>query len=339
MILLLTIALYSCSVNQENPPDNDNSSETNKTLYPKDLIGNDDKLVPFKSGIYTNEYFGFQLTFPESWDNHYIVYEHDESVMICFTGENEDSKTTNQWGDPPGLPFFFIGTELLIYSSGGSAANTEKVGTVGNTNFYFYTSTDDSVGLGISEDADEMQKRDNQIKLKMKEDIPEILSSFKAIREEPIVEKQEITLLQGGIYQNEELGFELTFPESWAGNYLIQRIDKGCIIINFYGESKWGQYYNEFSGISGLGLFQVRSESYMKELKLSSVYFRNEIGEINGEKYYLGYSIGNIDALETVTREQEIAEDEKIRTGNDYQKALEMEKDIDAILETFKPIE
>ena len=51
------------------------------------------------------------------------------------------------------------------------------------------------------------------------------------------VEKKEPELMNGGVYTNEYLGFQLTFPDSWSGNYNVRMYNKEGIEISFYGES------------------------------------------------------------------------------------------------------
>lgn len=190
VILIIIFTLISCNINEEDPPDKTNNLEINKTIFPNELLGNENSLKPFKSGTYTNETFGFQLTFPESWDNYYVIYQYEEYIFICFFGESEEGQFEHYPGEVPGAPMFYIGTESRVQSLGGYACAVKKIGKVGETNFFYYTSTDYPISSldptneyanKYSEDEKIKMKNDYQKAREMEKGIDAILETFKPI--------------------------------------------------------------------------------------------------------------------------------------------------------------
>lgn len=141
--------------------------------------------------------------------------------------------------------------------------------------------------------------------------------------------------VQGQIYINNNFGFSLTFPESWNGNYIIKD-DKDFITISFMGKSKVSQ--GLAGSKEGLSMFYIGTENYVRSTEfIDSV---RKIGKARNVNYYYftdtDYPVG---VLTDYLQDQLMDIKEKSLMKKDYIKAKAMEKEINSVLSTFKPIE
>jgi hypothetical protein len=149
--------------------------------------------------------------------------------------------------------------------------------------------------------------------------------------DEPDIEPE-----QGIVYRNEKLGFELTFPESWRGWYVINEMNENVIEVAFYGKSKTStvEFFDKFD-IRGRHMFFVGNETFADEPFLDSV---EEIGKVDAVKFYYGT---RTDCAVCVLSDVEtFSEDEKeiALAKADLEKAMQMLDDVNDILKTFKSI-
>jgi hypothetical protein len=157
---------------------------------------------------------------------------------------------------------------------------------------------------------------------------PEIITELEIEPEQPI------------IYRNEKLGFELSFPESWDGWYLINAIGENAIEVAFFGRSILSatDFFNE-GGAPGLHIFLVANEAFITEgAFLDSI---KEIGIAGAERFYFAtttdYPLGALkDNGEAYFRKLDEAETALVKA--DFEKAMKMRDDVDSILQTFRAI-
>jgi len=91
------------------------------------------------------------------------------------------------------------------------------------------------------------------------------------------------------VYINSKCGYQLTFPESWRGYYVIDEINNDIVRINFFGKSKTGTISLKPYGFDGLPMFMIIKESALEE-NLDSV---RKIGTVNGINYYFATGTGS----------------------------------------------
>ncbi len=144
------------------------------------------------------------------------------------------------------------------------------------------------------------------------------------------------------IYKNLELGYSLEFPESWRGHCLLDESDSGFLRIAFVGESKISKYAESDSKDKSVGItmFYIGSENFIKDEQfIDSV---EKIGTARQINYYYftntDYPLGVLDTSEQVVSELVYDDQEKQLMQSDFNKARQMEKDIDSIKKTFKPL-
>lgn len=153
------------------------------------------------------------------------------------------------------------------------------------------------------------------------------------------IEKKEVlkrtVFPDNSIYENKEAGYRIIFPEYWSGNYVISEYGAGKVCIGFYGESKTGQIaYKHSLNRYGLDMCWI-----MKRVPLEGCLLWGEIGEVNGEKYFITSPIGgtylpelqevlNKDSISRKTANYVIDENELNLINNDIKKAIPMRDDL-----------
>ena len=361
----MLISVCSCKPGEPKTIPSDGNITDNSDDTTQDNNNNDDneenkdeKKEPelMNGGVYTNEYLGFQLTFPDSWSGNYNVRMYnEEGIEISFYGESITSLGySNQTDISYGLQMFYISTEFELRTWCEYSNEIEKVGTVSNTDFYKFTEInhdyrdildietyEGELKEALTEDEIEKMKRDYDRFGEMEKDIPEILKSFKSIKEKQDLPEDNITPLTGGVYKNEELGFEITFPESWAGYYIIQKIDDECYAVCFYGKSKWGRYYNEYTQRYGLELFQIETDVFNKNNPdYRFVKAKIKSGTNKNLEIYTQYGLTLLVISQYVPNYREIPEKEYSLMLEDSAKAGEMVKNetMKQIYASFKPL-
>lgn len=89
-------------------------------------------------------------------------------------------------------------------------------------------------------------------------------------------------------YQNVQAGYTIKFPEHWGGNYVVTEYGPNKVCIGFFGESKTGQIlYKERFGHYGLDMCWI-----VTEVSEEGCLLWCELGEINGEKYFITSPLG-----------------------------------------------
>ena len=147
-------------------------------------------------------------------------------------------------------------------------------------------------------------------------------------------------ILKGGMYENKELGFQITFPNSWKNYYVINwqgyftdNSVKECIRICFYGESEPSRSYDD--DITGVPMFYICTENYLKN-RGGGVAAVKKIGQVGDQSFYkFSQTDYPLDVLNPDFWSDTYTSIELDKVKRDYKKAKEMEKDIDLILKTF----
>lgn len=138
----------------------------------------------------------------------------------------------------------------------------------------------------------------------------------------------------GGIYKNEALGFQLTFPSSWDKHFATRQIRDGYIAVIFWGESDTAktQAYNDASDIP---FFYLATESDF----IANVGEGSPSKMLGKGKYENIYKVGNFDYptdnLEPEPFKGKITETELKKIEKDYAKAKEMLAQVDSVLKSF----
>ena len=152
--------------------------------------------------------------------------------------------------------------------------------------------------------------------------------------------------LQGGIYVNERLGFQITFPDNWKNYYFIEeKVDDESgltyIQINFYGKSKHGKYAtshyldDKIIYTNGIPMFWIMQTDSVNSTLM---------GYVGQKAFYLAmptdYSLpGYIDPSSPHYQQMiEAYPDEPEEVVNDGIKATEMSQDIEKIKNSFVPL-
>jgi len=163
---------------------------------------------------------------------------------------------------------------------------------------------------------------------------------------QPTPEPKKITRVlipdQELVYRNEAAGYQIAFPETWRGYYVITEYGSEEVCIGFYGKSKTGQIaFKHITGHDGLDLFWINNES-CPDCPI------NEIGEVNGVEYFFiehgGSFIGCLvsisipDSTERQLARYEVDEIELELSAQDWEKAKSMYDTIEDVLKTFTPI-
>lgn len=146
--------------------------------------------ISSQSFLYVNKILGFSLELPKKWSGSYdvkILTDANEKtkdvIELDFVGKSEKSKN--------GLPMFYIGTKEAL-SAGNYKINGDKIGTTLGKDYFYATSTEDSLGVldiehlsaGLSQEFDSIQKELMQSEFKkakeMEKDADTIVKSFKS---------------------------------------------------------------------------------------------------------------------------------------------------------------
>ncbi|MBQ7033376.1 MAG: PQQ-binding-like beta-propeller repeat protein [Clostridia bacterium] len=89
------------------------------------------------------------------------------------------------------------------------------------------------------------------------------------------------------IYKNVQYGYQLTFPESWAGYYKVMETEDGGVRVCFVGKSTASKAYADTPMFMILPQATVETEEYLDSVR--------KIGTANGIAYY--YATGTSSAL------------------------------------------
>ncbi len=147
-------------------------------------------------------------------------------------------------------------------------------------------------------------------------------------------ETVSIEAMKSGTYTNAELGFCLTFPESWNDWYTVDMPEDEVVRIKFVGKSKAGTTLTEDAYGGGLPMFYIISEKALaNNVPWDSV---KAIGTVDDVEFYFATSTGaEIGVLRSVIEKNEETEEEIELTKKDLEKADEMFAEIEGILKTF----
>ncbi len=170
-------------------------------------------------------------------------------------------------------------------------------------------------------------------------------SSLESISQTSSTSVRMVEPLRGGVYPIEPFGFQLVFPESWRNYYVIEWVnnkytDSGnfqCLRISFYGESNLSHDYDEISNDRPIPLFYICTEEY-KEARGGGIAAVQKIGSVKGMNYYkFRQTDYPIDYLNP-EGQRDLSTDEMAKVQRDYDKAQQMENDIESIIQSFKPL-
>lgn len=146
-------------------------------------------------------------------------------------------------------------------------------------------------------------------------------------------------------YVNNELGFGITFPAHWKEYYKVTDTEGG-IVISFYGKSLAGRGAT-LEQENGLILFFILNEKTVLKEELDSV---TKIGTAKGIDYY--FATGRSFDLQPIA----LISDEELKRNlelygsqiyneyqiplinNDWEKAQQMQNDIDTVIKSFTEI-
>jgi len=151
--------------------------------------------------------------------------------------------------------------------------------------------------------------------------------------------ESDTILVQTIVYKNEKLGFELAFPESWRGWYVINEIRENAVEVAFYGKSKTSTVeFLEEDGKPGLHMFFVANEAFIEESPfLDGI---EEIGTVGAMKFYYAtttdWPLGVLfdGGMSSDTND----ETETLLIISDFEKAMQMTDEVGDIILTFKAI-
>lgn len=135
---------------------------------------------------YESKTFGFTLQFPISWGDNYIIKESEDYIEVNFVGDSETSMNYDEdLSKINGLTIFYIGSEDLI-NDHEFIDSTQEIGRVHDINYYYFTSTDYSLGaLTCEYIEDENEKKlaanDYLIAKEMIKDVENIIKTFKSL--------------------------------------------------------------------------------------------------------------------------------------------------------------
>lgn len=149
------------------------------------------------------------------------------------------------------------------------------------------------------------------------------------------------------VYENKEQHYQLTFPESWRGWYIVDKLDGATARVKFYGKSKTGTIAAKDIFGGGLPMFFILPESELEENEpLDSM---KKIGTAKGIDYYFAtgtgsdvgalYSISDLNSAVRQTAKYEVDETELQLAQQDWEKVQQMQEQIDSVLKTFSEIE
>ena len=193
VVIVLAVLLSSCTSMKDNNIDVHTDSLETPEIYEITKV-----LIPEQDLIYRNEAAGYQLTFPENWQGHYVIAEYNGGT-ICMIGFYGKSKTGQlSFKDVTGhvgLELFWIGDKPC---SECSIRKERKIGEVNGVS-YFYVAHGgrNSIGIlhGISRPNEaqyasyevdgtelELAAQDWEKANIMCDEIDDVLESFTAIR-------------------------------------------------------------------------------------------------------------------------------------------------------------
>lgn len=136
-------------------------------------------------------------------------------------------------------------------------------------------------------------------------------------------------------YSNDKFKFSLQFPVSWDRYYVIHQ-QSSFIEISFLGNSKASKNYHAKSKKNlGLTMFYIGTHDYITKNKIAGA---QQIGVSHGVKFYFFLNVRNpINTLLQIYNNPKVKDKtEKKQAINDFKRAKEMEKEIKAILKTFR---
>ena len=189
IVTILLLIVTGCQANEQEPEINNERNEVD--IYEDDW-DEENIRVTVDDLTYYNEKVGYQLIFPESWRDYFIIEENPEGIAyVYFYGKSKTGRDTIRPGK--GLIMFFILKDE--YLADGTFDNLRKIGSNGETDFWYATYTDaeltyllsaaEDIGSGrdalpfpVDEEEIVLARQDwDQLTL-MKEDLDELIQSF-----------------------------------------------------------------------------------------------------------------------------------------------------------------
>ena len=190
VIICCLLTLFGACGNKEESSSSETESVSSQTSSQTVSGEPPFEVVLGKGGVYRNDDLGFELTFPETWKDLYIVFPYEEDcITICFYGKGEYSRDYDADVKNFSIPILYICTEEYLISQGGGVCNVSELGESKGVLLYSFQQTDcpwyvdpeyDYTGKYTDEewqdklwDADKAQEFVDQL--------PELLKTFKAI--------------------------------------------------------------------------------------------------------------------------------------------------------------
>lgn len=136
-------------------------------------------------------------------------------------------------------------------------------------------------------------------------------------------------------YSNDKFKFSLQFPVSWDRYYVIHQ-QSSFVEISFLGNSKASKNYHAKSKKNlGLTMFCIGTHDYITQNKIVGA---QQVGVSHGVKFYFFLNVHNpINTLLQISNNPKVKDkNEKKHALDDYKRAKKMEKDIKAILKSFR---
>lgn len=180
-LIFISLCMSGCKTNNANNDDMKSVTETPET-----------------ENVYVNLEYGYQLTFPESWQGWYEVDDTESGKLrIKFVGKSKTGSVAAEEYFGGGLPMFFIVPESDV-NNGEMLDSVREIGEARNVKYYYATGTGSDLGALVSiadessavrqiadYEVDEEELRlaaeDWEKVQEMLEDVDEILLSFKEI--------------------------------------------------------------------------------------------------------------------------------------------------------------
>jgi hypothetical protein len=136
-------------------------------------------------------------------------------------------------------------------------------------------------------------------------------------------------------YQNLDLGFTLTFPESWYNYYTINERDDG-LDVYFIGNSQASWSFDDEQPVVGLYLFSIAAEPFIEQAG-KSVDDVTEIGQANGATYYY-FTATDCAICMLQTNDAKIDKEEIELMKADWAKVSTMRDEIELLLNSFQQL-
>lgn len=200
MVLFICVLLCSCAAQGTSSNDSQTSqTKSDLSTTPQISLSSAEKsevVVTERSGDYSFERYGFKLTFPDNWNNYFIVKYDDKAlpeydvVNVSFYGKSKMYRNYDSNLGIHGRHLFSIcNSKYYEEVKGGGVAEIVEIGSVENETYYKFISTDfpmDDLNIELLEKTYESKeveliKADYENAMLMINQINDIMKTFKTI--------------------------------------------------------------------------------------------------------------------------------------------------------------